>query len=150
MGILFSSFSLLELLLEHLSFHCVCIKVRKREKKKCCPKLWLPFPCSLPHSVTTATVIKLPFRAPTRASGTIHCLETAARRYGRREKKKETKFPGSQRTQFSRLTRPVNSQADSVFSGISTFGRLPYFPCLASDQEAFDIAFLGKSAQSGS
>ena len=34
-------------------------------------------------------------------------------------------------------------QADSVFSGISTFGRLPYFPCLASDDEKFDIAFLG-------
>ena len=35
-------------------------------------------------------------------------------------------------------------QADSVFSGISTFGRLPYFPCLASDDEKFDIAFLGQ------
>jgi agmatinase len=34
-------------------------------------------------------------------------------------------------------------QADSVFSGISTFGRLPYFPCLASDEEKYDIAFLG-------
>lgn len=34
-------------------------------------------------------------------------------------------------------------QADSVFSGISTFGRLPYFPCLSSDRETFDIAFLG-------
>ena len=34
-------------------------------------------------------------------------------------------------------------QADSVFSGISTFGRLPYYPCLASDEEKFDIAFLG-------
>jgi hypothetical protein len=30
-----------------------------------------------------------------------------------------------------------------VFSGISTFGRLPYFPCLASDDEKYDIAFLG-------
>lgn len=35
-------------------------------------------------------------------------------------------------------------QADSVFSGISTFGRLPYFPCLASDEERYDIAFLGE------
>ena len=35
-------------------------------------------------------------------------------------------------------------QADSVFSGISTFGRLPYFPCLASDAEKYDIAFIGK------
>lgn len=37
------------------------------------------------------------------------------------------------------------SKADSVFSGISTFGRLPYFPCLASDEEKYDIAFIGKS-----
>jgi len=35
-------------------------------------------------------------------------------------------------------------QADSVFSGISTFGRLPYFPCLSSDAEKYDIAFIGK------
>ena len=34
-------------------------------------------------------------------------------------------------------------QADSVFSGISTFGRLPYWPCLADDSEKYDIAFLG-------
>lgn len=34
-------------------------------------------------------------------------------------------------------------QADSVFSGISTFGRLPYYPCLASKDEKFDIAFIG-------
>lgn len=34
-------------------------------------------------------------------------------------------------------------KADSVFSGISTFGRLPYFPCLASDEEKYDIAFIG-------
>lgn len=38
-----------------------------------------------------------------------------------------------------------NQQADSVFSGISTFGRLPYFPCLASDDVKYDIAFIGAS-----
>lgn len=36
-----------------------------------------------------------------------------------------------------------NIQADSVFSGISTFGRLPYHPCLADDSQKFDIAFIG-------
>ena len=41
---------------------------------------------------------------------------------------------------FMILTR---IQADSVFSGISTFGRLPYFPCLASENERYDIAFMG-------
>ena len=34
-------------------------------------------------------------------------------------------------------------QADAVFSGISTFGRLPYWPCLTDDSEKYDIAFLG-------
>ncbi|KAF8541152.1 arginase [Trichophaea hybrida] len=41
------------------------------------------------------------------------------------------------------------TQADSVFSGISTFGRLPYFPCLASDAESYDIAFLGAPFDTG-
>jgi hypothetical protein len=36
--------------------------------------------------------------------------------------------------------------ADSVFSGISTFGRLPYYPCLASDDVKYDIAFIGTSS----
>jgi hypothetical protein len=36
------------------------------------------------------------------------------------------------------------TQADSVFSGISTFGRLPYFPCLSSESEKYDIAFIGE------
>lgn len=40
----------------------------------------------------------------------------------------------------------VDFQADSVFSGISTFGRLPYFPCLASDEVEYDIAFIGGSS----
>lgn len=35
------------------------------------------------------------------------------------------------------------NQADSVFSGISTFGRLPYSPCLATDDVKYDIAFIG-------
>lgn len=35
-------------------------------------------------------------------------------------------------------------QADSVFSGISTFGRLPYAQCLSPQSDAkYDIAFIG-------
>lgn len=34
-------------------------------------------------------------------------------------------------------------QADSVFSGISTFGRLDYHPCLKDDKVTYDIAFIG-------
>lgn len=38
------------------------------------------------------------------------------------------------------------TQADAVFSGIATFARLPYFPCLAREDEKYDIAFLGRSS----
>lgn len=38
----------------------------------------------------------------------------------------------------------TSHQADSVFSGISTFARLPYAPCLASEDIKYDVAFLGE------
>ncbi|MCJ1470296.1 hypothetical protein MMC07_008941, partial [Pseudocyphellaria aurata] len=47
---------------------------------------------------------------------------------------------------YNALPGDGGTQADSVFSGISTFGRLPYFPCLASDEEKYDIAFIGTSS----
>lgn len=31
-----------------------------------------------------------------------------------------------------------------MFSGISTFGRLPYFPCMKSTGVKYDIAFIGE------
>ncbi|KNG50180.1 agmatinase [Stemphylium lycopersici] len=39
-------------------------------------------------------------------------------------------------------------QADSIFSGISTFGRLKYHPCLSSDVN-YDIAFIGAPFDTG-
>jgi agmatinase len=39
-------------------------------------------------------------------------------------------------------------QADSVFSGITTFGRLPYQPCLQNPDAIYDIAFIGRQAPS--
>jgi agmatinase len=30
-----------------------------------------------------------------------------------------------------------------VFSGITTFARLEYVPCLATDEVKYDIAFIG-------
>ncbi|EHY54003.1 hypothetical protein HRR90_005070 [Exophiala dermatitidis] len=50
---------------------------------------------------------------------------------------------------YNTLPGDGGTQADSVFSGISTFGRLPYFPCLASDEEKYDIAFLGAPFDTG-
>jgi hypothetical protein len=39
---------------------------------------------------------------------------------------------------------PIDRQkADSVFSGITTFARLGYVPCLATDEVKYDIAFIG-------
>ncbi|KAI9642021.1 hypothetical protein NHQ30_009892 [Ciborinia camelliae] len=43
---------------------------------------------------------------------------------------------------YNTLPGDGGTQADSVFSGISTFGRLPYSPCLATDDVKYDIAFL--------
>ncbi|PGH16214.1 agmatinase [Helicocarpus griseus UAMH5409] len=50
---------------------------------------------------------------------------------------------------YNTLPGDGGTQADSVFSGISTFGRLPYFPCLASEEETYDIAFLGAPFDTG-
>ncbi|KAI2816500.1 hypothetical protein CBS63078_4423 [Aspergillus niger] len=47
-----------------------------------------------------------------------------------------------QRLWYNTLPGDGGTQADSVFSGISTFGRLPYFPCLSSEAERYDIAFI--------
>lgn len=49
----------------------------------------------------------------------------------------------------SSLPGDGGTQADSVFSGISTFGRLNYFPCLASDRASYDIAFIGAPFDTG-
>ncbi|OTA95103.1 hypothetical protein M434DRAFT_20495 [Hypoxylon sp. CO27-5] len=41
------------------------------------------------------------------------------------------------------------TQADSVFSGISTFGRLPYQPCLNHEDVNYDLAFIGAPFDTG-
>jgi hypothetical protein len=44
----------------------------------------------------------------------------------------------------------IGTQADSVFSGISTFGRIPYRECFGRDKhEKFDIAILGAPFDTG-
>ncbi|KAE9378177.1 Arginase/deacetylase [Stipitochalara longipes BDJ] len=50
---------------------------------------------------------------------------------------------------YNTLPGDGGTQADSVFSGISTFGRLPYYPCLASDDVKYDIAFIGAPFDTG-
>ncbi|ERS95401.1 agmatinase [Sporothrix schenckii 1099-18] len=50
---------------------------------------------------------------------------------------------------YNRLPGDGGTQADSVFSGITTFGRLPYQPCLADRSVQYDIAFLGAPFDTG-
>ncbi|KAF1345316.1 arginase family-domain-containing protein [Delphinella strobiligena] len=50
---------------------------------------------------------------------------------------------------YNSLPGDGGKQADSVFSGISTFGRIDYHPCLASDAVKYDIAFIGAPFDTG-
>ncbi|KAM0321779.1 hypothetical protein ACHAQA_009875 [Verticillium albo-atrum] len=50
---------------------------------------------------------------------------------------------------YNALPGDGGTQADSVFSGISTFGRLPYQPCLRHQDVQYDIAFLGAPFDTG-
>ncbi|UPL01285.1 hypothetical protein LCI18_012219 [Fusarium solani-melongenae] len=50
---------------------------------------------------------------------------------------------------YSTLPGDGGTQADSVFSGITTFGRLPYQPCLSHSSIKYDIAFIGAPFDTG-
>ncbi|KID98767.1 agmatinase, partial [Metarhizium majus ARSEF 297] len=50
---------------------------------------------------------------------------------------------------YNTLPGDGGTQADSVFSGISTFGRLPYEPCLKNRDAKYDIAFIGAPFDTG-
>ncbi|KAF1812557.1 Arginase/deacetylase [Eremomyces bilateralis CBS 781.70] len=50
---------------------------------------------------------------------------------------------------YNTLPGDGGKQADSVFSGISTFGRLDYQPCLNTDRAKYDIAFIGAPFDTG-
>ncbi|KAI0466727.1 arginase family-domain-containing protein [Xylaria cf. heliscus] len=50
---------------------------------------------------------------------------------------------------YNTLPGDGGKQADSVFSGISTFGRLPYYPCLSSNDVSYDLAFIGAPFDTG-
>jgi len=50
---------------------------------------------------------------------------------------------------YNTLPGDGGTQADSVFSGISTFGRLPYQNCLRETDATYDIAFIGAPFDTG-
>lgn len=53
------------------------------------------------------------------------------------------------KTASGRRSEADSAQADSVFSGISTFGRIQYSPCLATEDVKYDIAFIGAPFDTG-
>ncbi|KAI2463467.1 Arginase/deacetylase [Annulohypoxylon bovei var. microspora] len=50
---------------------------------------------------------------------------------------------------YNTLPGDGGTQADSVFSGITTFGRLPYEACLGRDDIDYDLAFIGAPFDTG-
>ncbi|KAF2233228.1 Arginase/deacetylase [Viridothelium virens] len=50
---------------------------------------------------------------------------------------------------YNTLPGDGGTQADSVFSGISTFGRITYHPCLSKEDVDYDIAFIGAPFDTG-
>ncbi|OQO13023.1 putative agmatinase 1 [Cryoendolithus antarcticus] len=50
---------------------------------------------------------------------------------------------------YNTLPGDGGTQADSIFSGISTFGRVDYSPCLATEDVKYDIAFIGAPFDTG-
>ncbi|KAF2749100.1 Arginase/deacetylase [Sporormia fimetaria CBS 119925] len=50
---------------------------------------------------------------------------------------------------YNTLPGDGGTQADSVFSGISTFGRIKYHPCLTNADVKYDIAFIGAPFDTG-
>lgn len=86
--------------------------------------------------MVTMTTIRNHWKVRTRVSGTTHSLAMAELR-----SVLQFFFVKAARQQLT------SNQADSIFSGISTFGRLKYHPCLSSDVK-YDIAFIGMKTAS--
>ncbi|KAK0728570.1 arginase family-domain-containing protein [Lasiosphaeria miniovina] len=76
------------------------------------------------------------------------CLAAVAAAHGDHGEQKIIAGP-LQSLWYNRLPGDGGTQADSVFSGISTFGRLPYLPCLSHKDITYDIAFIGAPFDTG-
>jgi agmatinase len=73
----------------------------------------------------------------------ILCLTAFAAAHGDHDDQEFMSGP-HQALWYNTLPGDGGTQADSVFSGISTFGRLPYRPCLSHKEITYDIAFIGE------
>ncbi|KAK1995472.1 agmatinase 1 [Colletotrichum falcatum] len=83
-------------------------------------------------------------------SRSILALYLAATVYGHGDHGAQKSIAGPhQSLWYNNLPGDGGTQADSVFSGISTFGRLPYQPCLGAKDVRYDIAFIGAPFDTG-
>ncbi|EFX04272.1 agmatinase [Grosmannia clavigera kw1407] len=78
----------------------------------------------------------------------LSCLAAVASAHGDHNQQKNVAGP-LESLWYNTLPGDGGTQADSVFSGISTFGRLPYQPCLANKNVNYDIAFIGAPFDTG-
>ncbi|TDZ26327.1 putative agmatinase 1 [Colletotrichum sidae] len=83
-------------------------------------------------------------------SRNLLALSLAAAVYGHGDHDNQQSMSGPhQSLWYNNLPGDGGTQADSVFSGISTFGRLPYQPCLGQQNVQYDIAFIGAPFDTG-
>merc|ERR1712000_402212 len=96
----------------------------------------------------TATHASIPLHPTTMLQKTILGLgcAAAAMAHGSHDQKNLGPHQG---LWYNNLPGDGGKQADSVFSGISTFGRLPYQPCLEMPEVDYDIAFIGAPFDTG-
>ncbi|KAK0720591.1 agmatinase 1 [Lasiosphaeris hirsuta] len=77
------------------------------------------------------------------------CLAAVAAAHGDHDHDQDPIAGPLQALWYNTLPGDGGTQADSVFSGISTFGRLPYLPCLNHRGINYDIAFIGAPFDTG-
>ncbi|KXT17877.1 hypothetical protein AC579_5929 [Pseudocercospora musae] len=80
---------------------------------------------------------------------TLGVLTLSAEAHGDHDHDQEPLNGPHEKLWYNVLPGDGGTQADSVFSGISTFGRIQYHPCLASDSVKYDIAFIGAPFDTG-
>ncbi|KAF2262352.1 Arginase/deacetylase [Lojkania enalia] len=84
-----------------------------------------------------------------RVSNAILGLAAVAAAHGDHDHDQEPMSGPHQGLWYNTLPGDGGTQADSVFSGISTFGRIKYHPCLSSHDVKYDIAFIGAPFDTG-
>lgn len=81
--------------------------------------------------------------------GTLSAFAAAVSAHGSHGKDQEPLQGPHKSLWYNTLPGDGGTQADSVFSGISTFGRIEYSPCLATEDTKYDIAFIGAPFDTG-